>query len=59
MLTEAELLEYSAQRLAAYKRPREVRFLDALPMTSTGKIARRELIRYHPSSAEKGNPENA
>lgn len=50
-LTEAELLEYSAQRLAAYKRPREIRFLDALPMTSTGKIARRELIRRDPSSA--------
>lgn len=31
--------------LAAYKRPRVVRFVDDLPKTSTGKIMRRELIK--------------
>ena len=31
--------------LAAYKRPRLVRFVDDLPKTSTGKIMRRELIK--------------
>ncbi len=31
--------------LAAYKRPRLVRFVDVLPATSTGKIMRRELIK--------------
>ena len=31
------------ERLAAYKYPREVRFLDALPKTPTGKILKSEL----------------
>ena len=30
-------------RLAAHEYPREVEFLDALPMTTTGKIIRRAL----------------
>ena len=42
-VTEAELIEYAGPRLAAYKRPRLVRFVDALPATSTGKIMRRLL----------------
>jgi long-chain acyl-CoA synthetase len=37
-----------AEHLAAYKRPRLVRFVDQLPTTSTGKIMRWELItRFH------------
>jgi long-chain acyl-CoA synthetase len=43
--TEDELIGYAAERLAAYKRPRLVRFVDDLPKTSTGKIMRRELIK--------------
>jgi acetyl-CoA synthetase len=30
-------------RLAAHEYPREVAFVDQLPMTATGKIVRREL----------------
>jgi acetyl-CoA synthetase len=30
-------------KLAAHDYPREVEFIDALPMTATGKIMRREL----------------
>lgn len=44
-VTGAELVEYSAGSLAAYKKPRLVRFVDTLPATSTGKIMRRELIK--------------
>ena len=44
-VTEEELMAYAGQRLAAYKRPRMVRFVDRLPATSTGKIMRRELIK--------------
>ncbi|NKQ52254.1 long-chain fatty acid--CoA ligase [Amycolatopsis sp. K13G38] len=44
-VTEEELIAYTAPRLAAYKRPRLVRFVDALPTTSTGKLMRRELIK--------------
>lgn len=35
---------YLAGSLAEHKRPREVRFLDALPRTGIGKIRRRELL---------------
>jgi long-chain acyl-CoA synthetase len=42
---EDELVAYAGEHLAAYKRPRMVRFVDALPATSTGKIMRRELIK--------------
>ncbi|MEU7280603.1 AMP-binding protein [Streptomyces sp. NPDC045431] len=39
----AELSAYCAQRLAAYKYPREVEILPELPKTTSGKILRREL----------------
>ncbi|MBE2222657.1 MAG: AMP-binding protein [Anaerolineae bacterium] len=39
-LTEAELLEFSREQLARYKQPRRVKFGTALPLTSSGKIAR-------------------
>jgi long-chain acyl-CoA synthetase len=42
-ITEAELVAWSRETMAAYKYPRTVRFVDALPMTSTGKILKREL----------------
>ena len=37
------LLDWCAQRLAAYKCPREIRFLDALPRTANGKVQRKRL----------------
>ncbi|MCJ2133783.1 AMP-binding protein [Methylobacterium sp. J-026] len=37
------LLAYCAERLAAYKCPREIRFLDALPRTANGKVQRKRL----------------
>jgi len=37
------LLAYAAQRLAPYKRPRRVQFVDALPRNSMGKVRRGEL----------------
>jgi long-chain acyl-CoA synthetase len=42
-LTEAELIAWARETMAAYKYPRTVRFVDAMPMTSTGKILKREL----------------
>ncbi|HWL45490.1 MAG TPA: AMP-binding protein [Ilumatobacter sp.] len=42
--TEQEIVDYSREHLAPYKRPRKVAFVLALPQTSTGKIMRRELI---------------
>ena len=43
--TEDELIAFAGGSLAAYKRPRLVRFVDDLPTTSTGKVMRRELIK--------------
>jgi long-chain acyl-CoA synthetase len=42
-LTADEVIAYCKERLAAYKYPREVRFLDALPKGPTGKILKTEL----------------
>lgn len=42
-MTEQELLAYCAQRLAKYKLPRKVEFLDEFPKSPTGKILKREL----------------
>ncbi|MEU0371026.1 AMP-binding protein [Streptomyces sp. NPDC006283] len=39
----AEISAYCAERLAAYKYPREVEILPELPKTTSGKILRREL----------------
>jgi malonyl-CoA/methylmalonyl-CoA synthetase len=41
--TPEELLAFAAERLAPYKRPRLVRFLDALPRNALGKVQRHEL----------------
>ncbi|QPP07804.1 long-chain fatty acid--CoA ligase [Streptomyces bathyalis] len=42
-VTEDALIAYCKERMAAYKYPRSVVFLDDLPKTSTGKILRRQL----------------
>jgi len=42
-LSEAELKEWCAERLAGYKRPRLVSFRDTLPKTPVGKVLRRAL----------------
>ncbi|MCB0045676.1 MAG: o-succinylbenzoate--CoA ligase [Caldilineaceae bacterium] len=39
-VTGDELLGYIKDRLASYKRPRIIRFTDALPQTASGKVAR-------------------
>jgi acetyl-CoA synthetase len=38
-----ELADHVKSRLAAHEYPREVAFIEALPVTTTGKIIRREL----------------
>jgi long-chain acyl-CoA synthetase len=41
--TPEEIIAYCKERLAAYKYPRIVEFLDSLPKGPTGKILKREL----------------
>jgi acyl-coenzyme A synthetase/AMP-(fatty) acid ligase len=40
---EKQLCEFVADRLAHHKQPREIRFVEAVPRTPSGKILRREL----------------
>ncbi len=42
-VTEAELIEFVRQKLAAYKYPRTVEFRDALPKGPSGKVLKKEL----------------
>ncbi|NHJ12407.1 MAG: long-chain fatty acid--CoA ligase [Candidatus Thorarchaeota archaeon] len=41
--TEMEFIEWSRERMAGYKRPKEVAILDSLPMSQVGKVLRRVL----------------
>jgi long-chain acyl-CoA synthetase len=42
-VSEEDLIWFCKQNMAAYKYPRQIRFLDELPKTATGKFLRREL----------------
>ena len=42
-VTERELINFCKQRLSHYKVPRDVEFVDSLPLSATGKILRRVL----------------
>ncbi len=42
-ITEGELIEWTKERIAAYKCPRQIAFVDALPMSATGKILKKDL----------------
>jgi long-chain acyl-CoA synthetase len=42
-VTEDDIVAWSKEQMAGYKYPRIVEFVSSLPMTSTGKILKREL----------------
>ena len=42
-LTPGEIIAYCREHVASYKAPRQVYFLDAMPLGPTGKILKREL----------------
>lgn len=44
-ISEEDLITWTKERIAAYKYPREIRFMDALPMSATGKILKKEISR--------------
>ena len=52
-VTEPELLEFCRTRLAHFKCPQSVTFLDSLPKTGTGKILKRELRKQFGSAAAR------
>jgi fatty-acyl-CoA synthase len=57
--TADELLEFVRERLAHYKCPRTIEFMDALPKTGTGKILKKELRKKYWSGTESIRPELA
>lgn len=52
-LEEQEVVAYCKQHLAAFKCPRFVRFVDALPKTAIGKVRKHELIAKYGDIALK------
>jgi long-chain acyl-CoA synthetase len=44
-LTVTELAEHAARHLAPYKRPSQIVFLPAMPLTPTGKVIKDELLK--------------
>jgi long-chain acyl-CoA synthetase len=42
-ISENDLIEWTKERIAAYKYPRTIQFMDALPTSATGKILKKEL----------------
>jgi acetyl-CoA synthetase len=49
----AEIQSHVRGRLAPYEYPREIEFIDALPMTTTGKVQRKELRKREESKLQK------
>jgi acyl-CoA synthetase (AMP-forming)/AMP-acid ligase II len=45
--TSEELAEFMVERLADYKRPRDFRFLEALPINPTGKVDKKSIRAEH------------
>jgi len=52
-LTEEELIDWSRERLAGFKRPRSVDFTDTIPRNPSGKILKRELRERHWAGRER------
>jgi long-chain acyl-CoA synthetase len=46
-VTEAEVVAYGKEHLAAYKYPRRVVFVEALPLGPSGKVLKRELVAQY------------
>lgn len=42
-LTEQQLIDFAGERLSAFKKPRSVEFVDAMPISGTGKILKKVL----------------
>ncbi len=53
MATADELMDFVKQRIADYKRVREIEFIDKVPRTASGKILRRELAEREKAAATR------
>ncbi len=55
--TAGDLIEHCREHIASYKKPKHVRFIEALPRTATGKVRKQELRQLaaaEPESAHAG-----
>jgi acyl-CoA synthetase (AMP-forming)/AMP-acid ligase II len=50
-VTESDLLAYCRERLADYKRPKQIHITDTIPRTATGKIQRRVVAEAYSQKA--------
>jgi acyl-CoA synthetase (AMP-forming)/AMP-acid ligase II len=51
-VNEQEIMNWVAERISAYKKIREVEFVDSIPKSGSGKILRRELINKEKSKLD-------
>jgi acyl-CoA synthetase (AMP-forming)/AMP-acid ligase II len=52
-VTESEIIDFCASKMARFKRPRVVKFVDRLPKTAVGKIQKNQLREPYWSGHEK------
>ncbi len=52
-LTPGELIGWARERIAGYKLPKSVDFIDSLPRNPTGKILKRELRKAYWGERER------
>jgi len=50
--TPAQITDFARERLAAHKYPREMNIVDAIPLTSVGKLDRKTLRRQAADSRQ-------
>jgi long-chain acyl-CoA synthetase len=51
-LSADEIVAFAGERLAAFKRPREIHLIDDLPLAASGKVLRRALVaRFSPADS--------
>jgi long-chain acyl-CoA synthetase len=43
VITEAEVMSFCSEKMAAYKIPRDIKFIDSIPKNATGKVLKRLL----------------
>jgi len=59
VITEQEIIDYCAEYLSAYKVPKYVEFIDAIPLTAVGKPMRRELRKREAERSKLPQPDAA
>ena len=57
ILTEAELLEFCRSRIAHFKCPRSIEFMESLPKTATGKVLKKGLRKKYWGEQKPSQPE--